>query len=158
MMYRQGTMNGITIEQFAAFLDGNLSNDDMQIVSDAIDVNKDYSAILSDVMEVNDTTDVYSAQQDFLLSEMPGMDYDLPVLPISLDSQDTVELTPVNPAEPLTIEANNEDVSLTTASDTLETQGEPNIPHNQELHLPSSEDACVMAQVPEEPTDFIELT
>lgn len=156
-MFRQETMNDVTLEQFAAFLDGNLSNDDTQTVSDAIDTNKDYSSILSDIMEINDTVDMYSAQQDSLLSEMPGFDYDLPVLPVSLNSQDSVDLAPVDSAEPVLVNVQDEDVSLCMATEELDVQDEANNYRCPEIHLLSSDEDYTIESLQEETIDFNEM-
>lgn len=154
MMYSQETINGISIEEFAAFLDGNLSNDDMRKVGDAIDANKEYSVIMSDVMEVNDSVEVYSTQQDTLSAEIPDVDYNLPELPISLSSQDTVDLVPVQSAEPVLTNVENNDISLIMASETQEIQDESSNSCCSEIHSLSSYEDCAMTAAQEETIDF----
>ena len=71
-------MNDISIESFAAFLDGNLSEAEMQKVADYIDADNDCSDILKDVMRVDQRTDFYTSHPELLTNEMPGMDIELP--------------------------------------------------------------------------------
>ncbi|MGN1214184.1 MAG: hypothetical protein ACI4TR_04745 [Bacteroidaceae bacterium] len=84
-------MNDISIESFAAFLDGNLSEAEMQRVADYIDANNDYSDILKDVMTVDQRTDYYTNHPELLTNEMPGMDIELPEI-LSTVETETVDL------------------------------------------------------------------
>lgn len=84
-------MNDISIESFAAFLDGNLSEAEMQRVADYIDANNDCSDILKDVMTVDQRTDYYTSHPELLTNEMPGMDIELPEI-LNTVKTETVDL------------------------------------------------------------------
>ena len=84
-------MNDISIESFAAFLDGNLSEDEMQRVADYIDADNDCSDILKDVMRVDQRTDFYTSHPELLTNEMPGMDIELPEILNTVETE-TVDL------------------------------------------------------------------
>lgn len=113
-------LENISIEQFAAFLDGNLKEEDMQSVAATIDVNKELSDILSEVMLVDESVDLYANHLDMLQSEMPDMDFDLPVIPILAESTETVELSVVS-TDNSTIEfMQTEGMHLSIASDTAD--------------------------------------
>lgn len=76
-------MNNLSIEKFAAFLDGNLPEDEMQAVASLIDANEDYSAMLDDVMTIDDSLDMLSDQDDLVPAELLEMDFDLPEIAVS---------------------------------------------------------------------------
>ena len=89
----------ISIEQFAAFLDGNLPETEMQAVASAIDGNPDFTAILGEVLNVDEaivpldgTTDFFDGEtlpdeEDFILPEIPAVEADtVEVLPAEAEA------------------------------------------------------------------------
>ena len=82
-MQNHSEANPISIEQFAAFLDGNLPETEMQAVASAIDGNSDLTAILGEVMSVDETIDPLDGTTDFLAEEtLPDEDdFILPDIP-----------------------------------------------------------------------------
>lgn len=96
--------NNISIEKFAAFLDGNLPVEEMQHISAVIDGNEMYAEILGDVMHVDDAVEAIESQSDILPEELQYMDFDLPVIPLNPDIDNSVELIAVNADESDTAE------------------------------------------------------
>lgn len=68
----------VSIEEFAAYLDGNLTEDGMEYISSIISCNKN----LADITEISDvvdnTTEQYIQDEELLPSEMEIMDFDIP--------------------------------------------------------------------------------
>lgn len=149
--------NNLTIEQFAAFLDGNLSDDDMQIVSATIDANPEYAAILSDVMSVDDSVEVMSGYDNILPDELLNMDFDLPIVPDLSDSSAMVELASIEKPESDTVEILNDDVNITMASDKIDDVVNTSCHGEALAESPSIDEPFDMDQQPEDTNDFFDL-
>lgn len=97
---RRKRMNtNMSIEQLAAYFDGNLTMDDSQIVSAAI--NQD--AILQDIVSANDAIEEtmrYSSMDELSIpNEIMCMDFELPQLDTNLnscESQSNAQIFPDN--------------------------------------------------------------
>lgn len=113
-------VSNISIERFAAFLDGNLSEADMQTVATAIDADKSLSDILGTAIEVDDEAELLIAQTDAWQEDILNMDFDLPEIPVTLhEVGDNVELLANNTsAAHITAVADDEAIHLTTAEET----------------------------------------
>ena len=109
-------MNDISIESFAAFLDGNLSEDEMQRVADYIDADNDCSDILKDVMRVDQRTDFYTSHPELLTNEMPGMDIELPEILNTVETE-TVDLKCAIEEDCCIMECNEDAVHLSNVSE-----------------------------------------
>lgn len=113
-------LDNLSIERFAAFLDGNLNEEDMQEVAAAIDSSNEFTDILSEVMQVDECVDLYTSQPDMLQSESLDIDFDLPVIPVFSESPEEMELSVVN-SDNSTIELRqNDDIQLSIAADQIE--------------------------------------
>lgn len=88
----------ISVEQFAAFLDGNLAADVMQRVADAIDGDAALSDLLGDAMAVDDEVEALADLEAIVPDELLNLDFDLPdvidAMPIDDDSLSDVLLMP----------------------------------------------------------------
>lgn len=147
-MYNTETMNNISIEQFAAFLDGNLPEEEMQSVAMAIDANEEYSDILGNVMQVDDTTDVYMAQPELLDMDFLDSDFELPVVPELVMSDDMVELSLAHPEESDTVMVENADVLHDATSDISDEDEVLVHPHvNEDYDLMASNDFDVAPSI-----------
>ena len=71
-------MPPVSIEEFAAYLDGNLTEDGMDHVSSIITCNKNLSdiVVMNDV--VDDTKEHYMQDEELLPAEIKYMDFDFP--------------------------------------------------------------------------------
>lgn len=73
-------MPPVSIEEFAAYLDGNLSEDGMKNISSIISYNNN----LADITEISDVVDVtkehYMQDEELLPSEIESMDFDIPLI------------------------------------------------------------------------------
>lgn len=112
----------ISIEKFAAFLDGNLPETELQAVASAIDGNPDFTAILGEVLNVddainplNETTDFFAGEalpdeENFVLPEIPAVEAEI------------VEVLPAEPDTPTltSAEQGNDTPSLAVAAPTEE--------------------------------------
>lgn len=152
------TTNDISIEQFAAFLDGNLPDDEMQIVADAIDANEEYTEILNDVMQVDETVDVYMSNPDAFQDELLDSEFDLPIIPVVPEVADIVELSVANPVEVNVANTGVHDVHLAMASEAADTPEDPLVSHPIESQATASVDGCDISQQPDETFDLIDLT
>lgn len=85
-------MNALSIEQFAAYLDGNLAEEEMQQVAAIIESDKALSGILGNVMEVDEMVETAMAHPDEMLQEMAEMKVDLPLVPTLVGTADELEL------------------------------------------------------------------
>ncbi len=151
-------MDSISIEQFAAFLDGNLPDDEMQIVADAIDANKEYTEILDDVMQVDETVDVYMSNPDAFKDELLDTDFDLPVIPVLPETADIVELAAASPAEVSVADTEVHDVHPTMASAAADNPEDITGSHPIEPQVAVSDEGCDISQQADETFDFIDLT
>lgn len=152
------TTNGLSIEQFAAFLDGNLPDDEMQIVADAIDGNKEYTEILGDVMQVDETVDVYMSNPDTFQNELLDSDFDLPVIPVVPEVADIVELAAADSVEVNVADTDVHDVHLAMASGTADTPEAFISSHPTEPQLPASDEDYDTSLQTDETFDLIDLT
>ena len=100
-------IGNITIERFAAFLDGNLPQEEMQHVADLIDSTPLYNDILGEVMSVDDTIDdMLSSGTDIFTETFPDVDVVLPEIPLPVNiDDDMVEVAAANHREPISIVA-----------------------------------------------------
>lgn len=100
------SIGNISIEKFAAFLDGNLPDDEMQGMETAIGESALYSDILGEVMEVDDTVELLIANGDDLAALSADTDLALPEIPLPEDMDEvSVEQVVANPSEPLSVAA-----------------------------------------------------
>lgn len=81
----------ISIEKFAAFLDGNLPEDEMLSIETAIDGNTEYTDILGEAMSVDDSVNMMLPQADYQAEPFADMDIVLPAIPLP-DVTDDVEV------------------------------------------------------------------
>ncbi len=149
--------NNLTIEQFAAFLDGNLPEKEMELVSSAIESTKAYSDVLSEVMLVDDTVDEYMNQPDATSEVLMDMDFDLPIVPEMADSSDLIELTTIVNQESETVEFLNNDVNIQIVADQ-----EANIAGCSSLsetiqESPSSNELFNIEEQADDSNDFLDL-
>lgn len=100
-MQNHSEANPISIEQFAAFLDGNLPEAEMQAVAAAIDGNPDFTAILGEVLNVDDAIAPLDGSTDFFAEEtLPDEeDFILPEIPAV--EAETVEVLPAEAEAPI---------------------------------------------------------
>lgn len=75
----------VSVEEFAAYLDGNLTEDGMKHISSVISINQDLADIAEISESVDDTKELYMQDDEFLLSDVENMNYSIPVI-----SDDTV--------------------------------------------------------------------
>lgn len=165
----------ISIEEFAAFLDGNLAEEDMLHVSMAIDGSPEYSGILGDVMHIDEAVDAFIHQQpDGWQQDVMDMDFDLPVVPVMAETADVVELAAAHPLETDTVEVHQEDddVHLSMASDADEDPSDAHPAHPTDVsgdevlaavHHPCPSDITDLddpmgTDHSDAPTDFDELS
>lgn len=150
--------NNISIEQYAAFLDGNLSEEDMQAVAMAIDSDKEYSDILGEAMHVDESVEVYMNRPEDWQDEILDTDFDLPVVPLPVDAADVVELSVANPAEPDVVEVGKSDIRLAALSDPIEGVDGIAAPQQAESQLTPSSDVCDMDSPSDEAMDMVDFT
>ena len=100
--------SGISIETMAAFLDGNLSADEMQSMSSLIGENDGMRMIVDASSVIDDTLSAYSPNELELPSELQSFDFVLP----NLDSEISglVTLSPEPVLEDVTVAAACADV------------------------------------------------
>lgn len=151
MMYSDN-MNGISIEQFAAFLDGNLPDAEMEETAMAIDSSEEYSGILGEVMHLDDSVEAYMNQPEILQDEVPVMDFDLPVVPVLAGISDSVELSVASTEE--TGIGETEDVRLALVSENADNTDEIDASHLEESPITASDDVCDMGQQSDEIIDL----
>ncbi len=70
----------ISVEQFAAYLDGNLSKDEMLRFADLASNNEDIAHLLDANSAVNETLLSYDNMDNLLPEEISNMDFELPDL------------------------------------------------------------------------------
>lgn len=109
----------ITMEQFAAFLDGNLTEEDMQSVSAAIDGDERLTSVLHSAMDCDDTLESYTSEDMQLPEALLDPDFDLPVITTVVDDEvlltaapsddDPVELHSATNPMPVVCEIGGED-------------------------------------------------
>lgn len=68
----------VSIEEFAAYLDGNLTIEDMNRVSSVIDSNSDMHSIANSVQLVDETLASYSPLELTLPDDISSMDFSIP--------------------------------------------------------------------------------
>ncbi|MBQ0020409.1 MAG: hypothetical protein KBT39_07810 [Bacteroidales bacterium] len=109
----------ISVEQFAAFLDGNLAADEMQRVADAIDGYAALSDLLGDAMAVDDEVEALADLDAIVPDELLSMDFSLPdvvdLQPLVDDSLSDVQLLPTDDTDAHVIEL---DIAHPIAADT----------------------------------------
>lgn len=94
-------MNHLSLEQFAAFLDGNLSEADMQAVASAIDADPACSTVLGKTMMVDDLADWYAGQPEDMAESLAAEgDFVLPELQAAGEPVDEITLHYVAAEEP----------------------------------------------------------
>ena len=94
-------MNHLSLEQFAAFLDGNLSEADMQAVASAIDADPASSTVLGKTMMVDDLADWYAGQPEVMAETLAAEgDFVLPDLLVAGEPVDEITLHYVAAEEP----------------------------------------------------------
>ncbi|MGM9693629.1 MAG: hypothetical protein ACI3YC_01290 [Alloprevotella sp.] len=108
-MQNNSKANPISIEQFAAFLDGNLPETEMQAVASAIDGNSDLTAILGEVMSVDETIAPLDGTTDFFAEETLSDEDDFILPDIPAAAADTVEVVSVEPEATVVKEAEHPD-------------------------------------------------
>lgn len=149
--------NNISIEQYAAFLDGNLPDYEMQVIEDAINSDKAYSDILCEVMQVDDVVDEYLDQFGVSPDVLPDMDFDLPIIPEIAKTPDVLDIAAVENMDSVDVELLKDDVHLTLASEETEIAAiSPGIREVQ-LENPSLCDTFGMEHHMEDENDIIDL-
>lgn len=146
-MQNHSEANPISIEQFAAFLDGNLPEAEMQAVASAIDGNPDFTAILGEVLNVDEaiapldgTTDFFDGEtlpdeENFVLPEIPAVE------------AETVEVLPAEAEAPIlkSAEPGDDTPSLATAAAPEETPEEwmpQSEALSEEMNIPPASEAA----------------
>lgn len=94
-MYNTNVNNNISIEQFAAFLDGNLPSDEMTAVAAVIDQNQELSDIIGETMIVDDAIELILQQPNEVVDELTDADWIMPEIPGLTEADDTVVLRTV---------------------------------------------------------------
>lgn len=94
-------MKHLSLEQFAAFLDGNLPEADMQAVASAIDADPASTAVLGKTMMVDDLADWYAGQPEVMAESLAAEgDFVLPGLQAAGEPVDEITLHYVAAEEP----------------------------------------------------------
>lgn len=84
--------SGISIEKFAAFLDGNLSADEMRDISAVIHENESLHQFKNINSVVDDAIDAFSCSSIVLPKELQTLDFELPSLENLIGSSDSLEV------------------------------------------------------------------
>lgn len=147
--------NNISIEQFAAFLDGNLPEDEMKVIETAIDSEKAYSDILGEVMLLDDAVDVDMEQSDDYSGVLSDTDFELPIVPEFVNSSDEVELTNIKDTESAVVELMQGDVHLTLAPEEIESTANGSWHSEAQVENHSSCDNVDMEQQIEDANDLL---
>lgn len=141
-------MDNISIEQFAAFLDGNLTEEGMQDVAKMIDLNHEYTDILEEVMHVDDSVDAFMVQPEMFNDVFLDSDFDIPVVPELVMSDNMVELSLAHPEDSDTVMVENADVlhdATSNISDEDEVLVHPHV--NEDCDLMASNDFDVASSI-----------
>lgn len=154
-MIRTLSDNKVSIEQFAAFLDGNLSEEDMQNISAAIDANPEFTTILSDVMSVNDSLDFLSEHENILPDELQNMDFEIPEILSPSLTDTTVDLYMADAEDESSPQLLSTDVSNSDIEDTIN-ENTPDLPTC--MNVDNSDDIEITDFHVQEDSDFQELT
>jgi len=85
----------ISIERFAAFLDGNLPEKEMQDVADIIDSDRNYMDVVSATIDIDNMVEVIADDTNVLPEELCDMDFEFPVIPAFDSINGEVEILPV---------------------------------------------------------------
>lgn len=99
----------ISIEKFAAFLDGNLAAEEMQGVAALISENDEMQMIVDTNSLIDDTLSTYSANESELPFELQSLDFALPDLDFELSAMATI--SPEKEIEDIIVAAAYENVS-----------------------------------------------
>lgn len=111
----------ISIEQFAAFLDGNLSEEEAAAVEVAIDGNGQLSGILDDAMNIEDYMDFQPESAFELPEEIASMDFELPVIEGSNEEEWIVATYEDDEVEVAAIAADDDEPEVITEVEVVET-------------------------------------
>lgn len=114
-MHNTTEPNNISIEKFAAFLDGNLAEEEMRTVEMAIDTNSGYSDIIRDILNIEDSVDLYLQQDNLIPEELLDPNLELPVVPVPSIADDFIETFAENKENSGTVEFIEEDKFITDA-------------------------------------------
>ena len=79
----------VSIEKFAAYLDGNLSDDEMQRVEAVIDGDEGMLGIVSQNIFIEDLQDIYDIDNNILPFGLKAMDFNIPEI-ASFDHNPTI--------------------------------------------------------------------
>lgn len=145
----------ISIEQFAAFLDGNLPEDELQVVEAAIDSQKVYSDILGEVMQVDDSIAESMDQSAICPDMLSDIDFELPIVPEFVLPSDVVELTNLNDSESVAVEFLKDDVHIAMASEETGIAANCSCHCESQVNNPSSCDNLDMEQQAEDVNDLL---
>ncbi len=108
----------ISVEKFAAYLDGNLPEAEMQSVSSLINKNVD----LAEIIDTCDFIDEAIEYNSFLGQELPeeirSLDFEIP----NLEDIDNFEFEEINPWENVEVACANDDNDLFYPEDIEETE------------------------------------
>lgn len=110
-------LDNLSIERFAAFLDGNLNEEDMQEVATAIDSSNEFSDILRETMQIDELVDSYESHPELLQNEVLDTDFDLPVISVFSESPEEMKLSVVNSGNSAIEFNQNEEIHLSLASE-----------------------------------------
>ena len=111
----------ITIEQFAAFLDGNLSEDETAAMEVAIDGSEQLSGILDDAMNIEDYMDLQPESAFELPEEIALMDFELPVIEGSNEEEWVVATYEDDEVEVAAVAAAADEPEVVTEVEVIET-------------------------------------
>lgn len=89
-MIKLEAIDNISIEQFAAFLDGNMEDSELQYVADAIDTSENLAGMLGGAMAAEDTLEELLSQENVVPEELLAMDFDIPEVATSADDENVV--------------------------------------------------------------------
>lgn len=106
------TLDNLSIERFAAFLDGNLNEEDMQDVAAAIDSSNEFSDILKETIQIDELVDLYENNLELLQNEVFDEEFELPIIPNFIHESNSVELSSVSSEESDTIILDKDDTEV----------------------------------------------
>ena len=89
---KNDVLNSISVEKFAAYLDGNLSSDEMQQVSSLMETNEMMHDIYAVSGLVDETLANYTGDDLTLPEEITSTDFELPSLFHDLQTSDSPEV------------------------------------------------------------------
>lgn len=110
----------VSIEEFAAFLDGNLSEEDMMAVSAVIDSDEHLVQILDSTIESDDSLNAIMPTEEVVIPDiLNDSDFELPEITINTD--DEVVLLAAAEHDDVELRAVSDDVKIAAFDDEMNT-------------------------------------